>query len=619
MILKFQQGGASLPPLTSYEPVTVTGGGTSAGTTTASTKSTDSSDLTDKDILKMLEKLDGLPNDMQLIESELQNFYIDQQYGINTSSIESRYLSVLRQMKEANFHKAQYNEAFNIVKSNGGINEIAIDERGNLICVNNKGDFKIMPIEDLKKSEGYTPLTNSELLQLRAHSPEIAFNNNLLSIVSNGIGINTVTNIINNVISKLGSSQTTEEGYVNTDSKRILKGLQDFKQACQEANGDFNPTIDNLYKYKIVDRSKAQQMKEAFNYIYQTLPENAKTLLKYKSGGVEGGLEMLLGQLIGSQNTQSTEFTLSIDTPNAKTSKGESSKTANGFDMDPVSMLQAGYGQKETITIQTAAGGNRGIQVNTVRMPIVTKEGGSIGTSATLNDVSESAFAGYLNFENASMGGAMISTNGFNNIAVNGTALYTAYLPVDMEEYNATGNIKPDIDMLGKYKEVQNKIAEQGITDKEEINNLYQQANLPIMYDENGDVLQNYIKFGMINATALSTAFKEDADYADWLFETRDENEINNVLNIINKGRNKEDRIQFDAPSWWDDNSFIFNSSDHMYTGTVFIPVNTDHFTATAATGKYPTTLEAETIEAKQQGQVRAQFAQNNYVNPGQL
>jgi hypothetical protein len=93
-------------------------------------------------------------------------------------------------------------------------------------------------------------------------------------------------------------------------------------------------------------------------------------------------------------------------------------------------------------------------------MPIVTKEGGSIGTSATLNDVSESAFAGYLNFENASMGGAMISTNGFNNIAVNGTALYTAYLPVDMEEYHATGNIKPDIDMLGKYKEVQNKIAE---------------------------------------------------------------------------------------------------------------------------------------------------------------
>jgi hypothetical protein len=80
-------------------------------------------------------------------------------------------------------------------------------------------------------------------------------------------------------------------------------------------------------------------MKEAFSYIYKTLPENAKTLLKYKAGGVEGGLEMLIGQLITSQSSDSTEFTLSIDTPNAKTSKGESSKTSNGFDMDPVSML----------------------------------------------------------------------------------------------------------------------------------------------------------------------------------------------------------------------------------------------------------------------------------------
>jgi hypothetical protein len=88
-------------------------------------------------------------------------------------------------------------------------------------------------------------------------------------------------------------------------------------------------------------------------------------------------------------------------------------------------------------------------------MPIVTKEGKSIGTNATLADVSESGFAGYLNFENASMGGAMISTSGFNNIVINGTALYTGDLPVDLEEYYRTGNIKPDIDMLGRYKQAQ--------------------------------------------------------------------------------------------------------------------------------------------------------------------
>ena len=76
MIIKFQQGGAALPPLVSYQPVTVTGGAT-AGASTKSTKDSTSSDLTDKDLLEMLEKLDGLPSDMALLTNTLQNFYID--------------------------------------------------------------------------------------------------------------------------------------------------------------------------------------------------------------------------------------------------------------------------------------------------------------------------------------------------------------------------------------------------------------------------------------------------------------------------------------------------------------------------------------------------------------
>jgi hypothetical protein len=98
-------------------------------------------------------------------------------------------------------------------------------------------------------------------------------------------------------------------------------------------------------------------------------------------------------------------------------------------------------------------------------MPIVNKEGKSIGTSATLDDVTTSGFSGYLDFENASMGGTMIPTVGFNNIAVNGTALYTGYLPIDIREYNETGNIKPDIGMLGRFKEAQKRIAQENITD----------------------------------------------------------------------------------------------------------------------------------------------------------
>ena len=63
MIFKFQQGGSAIPPLVSYEPATVTDSGTPEIDSTAES-SKESSDLTDKDLLKMLKDLDGLPNDM---------------------------------------------------------------------------------------------------------------------------------------------------------------------------------------------------------------------------------------------------------------------------------------------------------------------------------------------------------------------------------------------------------------------------------------------------------------------------------------------------------------------------------------------------------------------------
>lgn len=603
MIIKFQQGG--LAPLVSYQPVTVTGG---QAQTASSSQAKSGNDLTDDDLLRMLDKLDGLPSDMSELINKLQNFYIDQKYSPDTSNIASRYLQLMGDLKIANRNKAEYDKAFEIVSKNGGLNEYAISDRGQLFCINSERDFKLLNVDQLNEDSDYKPLTNSELLYYRAEHPDMANKNNILKVVSNGIGMEAVTKMIKDSISNLGSTSTMKESYAKTKANTMIKGLNDFIKASQESGNTYNPTIENLYKGKLLTKSQAVQAQRAFNYIWSTLPENAKTLLKIKSGAGEDGAKELIQKLILSTTDNASQFTL-----NSESTK----KTSEGFDMDPVSLLQAGYGQKETITIQTAAGGTRGIQVPTVRMPIVTKEGKSIGANATLADVSESGFAGYLNFENASMGGAMINTFGFNNIIVNGTALYTGDLPIDLEEYYRTGNIKPDIDMLGKYKEAQQYIAEQKITDKEEINKIYQEAGLPIMYGENGDVLTNYARFGMINAYALNSAFAESAEFADWLTEVNDNNVVQNVLSMLNKERSEANRLDFDAKSGWDKLGWFLDDHDSLYQGTIFIPVNNDYFTATSGFGNYPNPNEAATIEANQQALERSKMAQSTYNNPG--
>ena len=182
MILKLQQGGNALPPLVSYQPVTVTGGATAGASVAPSDNNQESADLTDKDLLKMLEKLDGLPSDMAVLTQTLQNFYIDQQYSPfpSTSNIASRYLQALNQMKIANFNRKKYDDAFSTVNKNGGINEYAVTDRGQLFCMNNEGDFQLLSLEQLKENPDYQPLTNSELLYYRAQSPQLANNNELL-------------------------------------------------------------------------------------------------------------------------------------------------------------------------------------------------------------------------------------------------------------------------------------------------------------------------------------------------------------------------------------------------------------------------------------------------------
>lgn len=613
MIIKFQSGG--LAPLVSYEPVTVTGGAAA----TTSEKSSSGSDLTDKDLLELLKDLDGLPSDIAKITNSLQNFYIDQQYNpyYNTSSIVSRYASIMAQIKTAKFNHEQYKEAQDQVIKNGGINEYAIDEHGRLYCMNSEGNVKLLKAEQLQSNSEYQPLTNSELLHYRAHN--IPFKNEMLSIVKNGIGIKTVTNMIQEVIGNIGTTSTSRESYAKTKATAMLKGLEDFKRASQETDGSYNPTVENLYKSKLLTKSQAEQAQQAFDYIWNTLPENAKTLLKIKGGtGEEKGAKILIMKLLGSTLDNESSFSLDLEeSPTMSSAKSGSKSGGNGFEMDPVQLLMNGYGQDQKITIQTASGGNNGIEVNTVRMPIVSKEGKSIGTSATLDDITTSSFSGYLDFENASMGGTMIPTVGFSNIAINGTALYTAYLPVDIKEYNETGNIKPDIAMLGRYKQAQDVIAQQNITDPQQINAVYQEYQLPIMYGPDGDILTNYIQFGIVNATALESAFNEDVSFDDYLSETTDENIIANTLSIINNGRDSKDKIEHDSKSFWD--SMLGTDYDHVYKGTVFIPVNTDYFTATAGFGKYPSPMEAQTIEAKQQAAQRQKIASDTYVNPGRL
>ena len=166
MILKLQQGGNALPPLVSYQPVTVTGGATAGASVAAPSNNQETTDLTDEAVLKALERLKGLRSDTLALTQKLQNFYIDQQYSPfpNTSNIALRYIQTLGEISNINSNKELFDKVFDTAVNNGSIDEFAISDRGQLYCMNNKGDFKLLTLEQLKENSEYQPLTNSDLL-----------------------------------------------------------------------------------------------------------------------------------------------------------------------------------------------------------------------------------------------------------------------------------------------------------------------------------------------------------------------------------------------------------------------------------------------------------------------
>lgn len=451
-MLKLQQGGTALPPLVSYKPVTVTGGASApaaaAPAATASDDSKKGTDLTDKDLLKMLEKLDGLPSDMTVLTKTLQNFYIDQQYSPfpSTSNIASKYLQTLYQMKVAKFNKEEYQSALATVNSNGGINEYAISDRGQLFCMGSNGDFKLLTIDQMKENPDYQPLTNSEVLNFRAQYPQMANKNDLIKVVKNGIGMEAVTKMIQNSIGNLGSTSESSEGYVKTQANQLISGLQEFMYAQQQA-GNYVATVDNLYKGKYLTKSQAKQAQAALTYIYTTLPANAKTLLKTKTAnGTDEEAVQLVQTLINARLNSTSEFSLDMDSPNSGSGK---SGSKSGLDVNLVSMIQAGHGGHETVYELDNASGVSMTVDGTAYEQVKDTKGNHIGGTSVDNLLNNSGLRSIINADSGIyFGNQKIDLDNLTKIAYDGKGVLRANLPI-----RADGS--PNFDILEEYSKAQ--------------------------------------------------------------------------------------------------------------------------------------------------------------------
>lgn len=611
---KYQAGGGL--PFVGYSPIF-------ASSETGVPKETEdlkkNNDLTSKDILELLKDMDGLPSDMQLIVHELQNFDLQDSMdplGLSSSSnISSRYISLINKIKVAKFNREEYNQAFNQLKGNGGLNELAVTSNGMLVGTNQEGNFEYFTPDEVIKGEhnanGYQLLTNSNLLYLRANSTNAAFNHQLTTFAQNGIGMEVITKQISDIIQGLGSTKESEEGFIQMGSKgQIKQGLQFLQKAAQEVGDDSinqNMSIADYYQAGYLTEEQANQAQLAINYIKQALPANAQSLLKVKGGGDQGA-EAIIKSLVYSKTSSEIKFEAAPKKMTKTSGSGTGSDT-DAFKLTPVQMMQVGYTDHKPIILQN--GTKYATRVNAQVLPITDVNKKLLGVT-TLDQVAESTFGGALDMDNVTMGTQLIDPHALQNVQIDATNLYIMNLPIDKN--SPDGTIKPDLAWMKKIEAIDQTIRDQNITDINQINQLYIEAGLPVLMNEDGSLnIQDYCKFGVLNGHALNSAFK-DIDLLDnTIVEIEDEDQINNILSILNKGRNEKDRIDFDSKSWMD--SIFGTDHDSIFEGTIYIPIRTNAFTGMIGGGEYPDTEQAKYIETLIQQKERTR----GYIDPGLL
>lgn len=566
---KYQQGGVA--PFTIYKP-TVLGGETttSTQTDTSGTKSSKES-TTEKDKLDMIKELfkaiqgQGLPIDVSMAYREISDIFSRTKAlgeDLTVDDIASMYLKSMNTISRLKYSKEVYNKAKERVIANEATDEIAVDSLGNYVVQDRSDNGKIKTIKSLEEiSEDLVPLTNNQLLNLRAYNPSLALSNGdnfIDNIVYNGMGINKIGALIKNLAGNIGQSEDKLEGISQVESGKVKAGIQLLSQATG--------TPDGHYKITNYTKDQKNQIQAALMYINNMLSPAQKAILK-AHGGVEENIMLFLG----SQQDYNREQTISPLTGKAANKDGSSTSTKSGAESSAGLAFVLGQGPRELISFNT--GTSNEIEVLGIKGVLQTKSNENLGQGSTLQDATKSQQGGYLQWNKATFGGSKLNSSAYNHIILNDSTILGVDLPYTKD---INGNEIPDFQLLRKMEKADEDIRKNNITDINQINQIYIKHELDPKYTSDGKLNQlKYKRFAAIQATLDEQSLQnKEAILSDEVALAGD------VERDLYKEIMKKSNKDYDL-----DDGILGYFRDNLYKGTIFIPYSEDIAFAALSSG----------------------------------
>ena len=378
----------------------------------------------------------------------------------------------------------------------------------------------------------------------------------------------TVQALINNAIASIGTDTRTQEGYISTAQGDLIQGLEDFKEAATVASGQFNGSVNDLYKYKYLTKSQAEKAQQALEYIYRTLPTNAKTLLKVKSDGTDKGALTLIGTLIASKTSSEITFEPSLVGGVSHKSTGDSNEDNTDLKTSlPLNVLKGIGGVDSYVMLDRGDGiqmSVRGTAYNLVQ----TTNGDAITHTSIETMLAASGLQNIIeDNKRIQFGDQIISVEDLDNIAYNNTGIVRAILQINE---NQTVNLK----LLENYEKAEKELELLANKTPENVKKVYESYGLLSLLNADGSYNQSkFAPFILIQGyTTDALSGVKNSDFVKEISENEDY-----VIDILQKsltiGKGKEkvspdiDTQQWYAPADW------FGLYDKIYKGVVYIPL----------------------------------------------
>lgn len=562
--------------------------------------------LTEKDLFNMIKDVDGLPNEMKSIITNLKRTLATESLvGADTGELANTYLSSLYKLKLANQNKKRFDESIKEAKDNGSLGEAAITLSGKLLTTDKNGNIMKISLEQYQENpKSYQLLTNSNLAWFRKYDSRTAFSKNdeFFEIISNGMGYESFQKLLQQATIALGNYKYEEQGAIE---KKALAGLQALQGKSEEEKEKIISSITgNNVKYTLTQDSNEENIKTLITYLSRTLPERSRVWAALKTGKPEQeAIVSLVGNYLMGNMKQTKSIKIDIPSEGKDGKKSGDSSDLDKMQLNTSQRFLNGLGVQSTYVLNP--GTSRAVQVVANTMPLTDAEGKPIGTNSTLQDAVSGEYAGILDTTHATMGGHTINSAAFGSIILSDGKISSIDYPCTIKN---NGEIIPNTSpkVIKAKQEAEQLLRSKGVDVRKPedikkywkaINAAYKKYGLSDAYNDQGEPTGSWRRFGVVNVTASDKVLgMDEMDDNPLLKEVTNDSVIDNLIQITKDN-------EFNKKGFFNS---LTGSYNRFYEGTLWIPLDVNYH---ASTTSKMTVGEARSLEEAQQARdVRANW-----------